>query len=106
VPEVNSSAQASSRASVWRDTATRTARRRRVRRDDAHRPIAFAISACVLGQRDREIGLGDRELIGEIVGAQLRIDRHDRDAERVQREPVPEELRPVFQSSATQAPWP
>ena len=33
----------------------------------------------------------------EIVGAQIRIERQDRNAERVEREPVPEELRPVLE---------
>jgi hypothetical protein len=50
-----------------------------------------------LRKRDHEIGFSDRKLIGEIVGAQIGIDRQDRHAERIEREPVPEELRPVFQ---------
>ena len=45
--------------------------------------------------RHRERNLAVPDEICELVAAPLRVDRHDRHAERIQRQPVKQELRAV-----------
>src|SRR5213595_1582343 len=55
---------------------------------------------------DRDIWLDDAELIGDVLARQLGIDRVDRNAQAVERQPDPEEFRPILQQQRDARPAP
>ena len=52
------------------------------------------------GDRERGHHVGMADQIFKLGRAHVRIDRHQRDAERIERKPVQEEIGPVFQQHA------
>jgi len=50
-----------------------------------------------LGQRHRERDLGMADQVFDLGRAQVRVDRYDGHAERIEREPVQEERRAVLE---------
>ena len=71
--------------------------RRFIRRDDGHGRPGGRDLAMALRERDDDLRPGKIELEGEIVGAQVRVDGLHRNAERIEREPVEHEGRPVLE---------